>query len=45
MAAGTDHFVNNDPESGLKTAALVPVLLRLIEGGGENSGDWADRSF
>mgnify|MGYP001821655393 CR=1 FL=1 len=33
MAIGNDHFVNNDPEINLKTAALVPVLLRLIEEG------------
>jgi hypothetical protein len=32
MAVGTDHFVNNDPDIELKTAALVPVLLKLIEG-------------
>ncbi len=32
MAVGMDHFVNNDPEIDLKTAALVPVLLKLIEG-------------
>jgi hypothetical protein len=29
---GIDHFVNNDPEINLKTAALLPVLLKLIEG-------------
>jgi hypothetical protein len=32
MAVGMDHFVNNDPEIDIKTAALVPVLLKLIEG-------------
>lgn len=32
MAVGIDHFVNNDPEIDLKTAALLPVLLKLIEG-------------
>lgn len=32
MAVGMDHFVNNDPEINIKTAALVPVLLKLIEG-------------
>jgi hypothetical protein len=32
MAVGMDHFVNNDPEIEIKTAALVPVLLKLIEG-------------
>lgn len=31
MAVGMDHFVNNDPEIALKTAALVPVMLKLIE--------------
>jgi hypothetical protein len=31
MAVGMDHFVNNDPEIEIKTAALVPVLLKLIE--------------
>ena len=30
MAVGMDHFVNNDPEIEIKTAALVPVLLKLI---------------
>jgi hypothetical protein len=32
MAVGMDHFVNNDPEIELKTAALLPVMLKLIEG-------------
>lgn len=32
MAVGMDHFINNDPEIDIKTAALVPVLLKLIEG-------------
>jgi hypothetical protein len=31
MAVGMDHFINNDPEIDIKTAALVPVLLKLIE--------------
>lgn len=31
MAVGMDHFVNNDPEIALKTAALIPVMLKLIE--------------
>lgn len=31
MAVGMDHFVNNDPQIGLKTAALLPVMLKLIE--------------
>jgi hypothetical protein len=31
MAVGMDHFVNNDPEIDLKTAALLPTLLKLIE--------------
>jgi hypothetical protein len=31
MAVGMDHFVNNDPQIDLKTAALVPVMLKLIE--------------
>jgi hypothetical protein len=31
MAVGMDHFVNNDPEIEIKTAALVPVMLKLIE--------------
>ncbi len=34
MAVGIDHFVNNDPEIDLKTAALLPVLLKLIEASG-----------
>lgn len=45
MAVGSDHFVNNDPEINLKTAALVPVLLRLIEGNEIISADSADRPF
>lgn len=32
MAVGMDHFVNNDPEIDIKTAALLPALLKLIEG-------------
>lgn len=32
MAVGLDHFVNNDPEIDIKTAAFVPVLIKLIEG-------------
>ena len=31
MAVGMDHFVNNDPEINIKTAALIPVMLKLIE--------------
>ncbi len=31
MAIGTDHFIREDPEIDLKTAALLSVLLRLIE--------------
>jgi len=31
IAVGMDHFVNNDPEIALKTAALIPVMLKLIE--------------
>jgi len=31
MAVGMDHFINNDPQIALKTAALVPVMLKLIE--------------
>ena len=33
MAVGMDHFVNNDPEINIKTAALVPVVLKLIDHG------------
>jgi hypothetical protein len=32
MAIGSDHFINEDPQINSKTAALVPVLLKLIEG-------------
>jgi hypothetical protein len=45
MAIGNDHFVNSDPEINLKTAALVPVLLRLIEGNEIIPGDSANRYF
>jgi hypothetical protein len=31
MAVGLDHFVNNDPEIDIKTAALLPVMMKLIE--------------
>ncbi|GAB5451096.1 MAG: hypothetical protein Hals2KO_14240 [Halioglobus sp.] len=31
MAIGTDHFIREDPEIDLKTAALLSVLIRLIE--------------
>ncbi len=31
MAVGSDHFVSKDPDIDAKTAALVPVLLKLIE--------------
>lgn len=31
MEVGMDHFVNNDPEINIKTAALLPVMLKLIE--------------
>ena len=45
MALDNDHFVKNDPEINLKTAALVPVLFRPIEGNERNSGDYTGRSF
>jgi hypothetical protein len=32
MAVGSDHFVSKDPDIDAKTAALVPTLLKLIEG-------------
>jgi hypothetical protein len=32
VEVGMDHFMNNDPEIDIKTPALVPVLLKLIEG-------------
>ncbi|MCB1690835.1 MAG: hypothetical protein KDI33_20220 [Halioglobus sp.] len=38
MAVGIDHFVNNDPDIDLKTAALLPVLLKLIDGAKDNPG-------
>tara|TARA_R110002049_G_scaffold195501_1_gene364610 strand:+ start:194 stop:1384 length:1191 start_codon:yes stop_codon:yes gene_type:complete len=37
MAVGIDHFVNNDPDIDLKTAALLPVLLKLIDAATESA--------
>lgn len=31
LAVGSDHFVREDPEIDRKTAALLPLILRLIE--------------
>ena len=31
LALGSDHFIAEDPQIDVKTAALLPVLLRLIE--------------
>lgn len=31
IALGSDHFIREDPEIDLKTVALLPVLLHLIE--------------
>jgi hypothetical protein len=31
LAVGSDHFVNEDPEIDVKTEALLPVMLKLIE--------------
>jgi hypothetical protein len=31
MAVGSDHFVREDPEIDLKTAALVPTLFKLMQ--------------
>ncbi|MDX1736306.1 MAG: hypothetical protein R3228_18155, partial [Halioglobus sp.] len=31
MALGSDHFIREDPDIDLKTAALLPVMLQLIE--------------
>jgi len=30
MAIGSDHFVREDPEIDIKTAALLPTLFKLM---------------
>jgi hypothetical protein len=44
MAVGSDHFIREDPDIDMKTAALVPVLLRLIEGQKIQSGHFSAKS-
>jgi hypothetical protein len=45
MAVGSDHFIREDPDIDMKTAALVPVLLRLIEGQKIQSGHFSAKSM
>jgi hypothetical protein len=45
MAVGSDHFIREDPDIDMKTAALVPVLLRLIEGPNIQSGHFSAKSL